>query len=62
MQPIAHRPVIEHKETTVMMIFTLAFAMTVAMLIATAFGLHEEAQRVKLENKVRRRDGFRPYR
>ena len=45
-----------------MMIFTLAFAMTVAMLIATAFGLHEEAQRVKLENKARRRDGFRPYR
>jgi protein involved in polysaccharide export with SLBB domain len=36
-----------------MLIFTLAAAMTVAMLIATAIGLHEEAQRVKLQNKVR---------
>lgn len=45
-----------------MMIFTLAFAMTVAMLIATAFGVHEEAQRVKLENKVRSREGFRSFR
>ena len=36
-----------------MLIFTLAAAMTVAMLIATAIGLHEEAGRVKLENRVR---------
>ncbi len=37
-----------------MLIFTLAAAMTLAMLIATAFTLHEEASRVKLENRVRR--------
>ncbi|WP_309084446.1 hypothetical protein [Chelativorans sp.] len=36
-----------------MMIFTLAAAMTVAMLIATVLGLHEEAQRVKLDNRIR---------
>ncbi|MEQ9247243.1 hypothetical protein [Nitratireductor rhodophyticola] len=36
-----------------MLIFTLAAAMTVAMLIATVIGLHEEAGRVKLENRVR---------
>ena len=34
-----------------MIIVTLAAAMTVAMLIATAFGLHQEAERVKLENR-----------
>ena len=44
-----------------MMIITLAAAMTVAMLIATVFGLHEEAQRVKLENRRRNeRHPFRP--
>lgn len=36
-----------------MLIFTLAAAMTFAMLIATAFGLHQEAQRVKLESRTR---------
>ncbi|MCR4267296.1 hypothetical protein [Nitratireductor sp. ZSWI3] len=36
-----------------MLIFTLAAAMTLAMLIATAVGLYEEANRVKLENRVR---------
>lgn len=36
-----------------MLIFTLAVAMTVAMLIATVVGLHEEASRIKLENRVR---------
>lgn len=33
-----------------MMIYMLALAMTVAMLIATAFGLHQEAIRVKTRN------------
>ena len=42
-----------------MLIFTLAAAMTLAMLIATALGLHQEAQRVKLENRVRRDDRYR---
>lgn len=32
-----------------MMIFMLAAAMTLAMLIATAFGLHSEAQEVRLK-------------
>ncbi|WP_268932158.1 hypothetical protein [Neoaquamicrobium microcysteis] len=36
-----------------MMIFMLAAAMTLAMLIATAFGLHNEAQAVKLEARRR---------
>jgi len=36
-----------------MLIFTLAAAMTIAMLIATALGLHQEAQRVKLESRIR---------
>lgn len=43
-----------------MLIFTLAAAMTLAMLIATAFGLHQESQRVRLENRIQR-DRF-PYR
>ena len=42
-----------------MLIFTLAAAMSLAMLIATAFCLHEETQRVKLENRVRTQRGFR---
>lgn len=43
-----------------MMIFMLAAAMTVAMLIATVFGLHQEAERVKLH--TRRVDRFGPRR
>jgi hypothetical protein len=39
------------KETAPMMILMLATSMTVAMLIATAFGLREETERVK--QKVR---------
>jgi hypothetical protein len=34
-----------------MMIIALAAAMTLAMLIATAVGLHQESQRVTLERK-----------
>ncbi len=41
-----------------MIIVTLAAAMTVAMLIATAFGLHHEAERVKLETRNDRFDRF----
>ena len=41
-----------------MMIYMLAIAMTVAMLIATGFGLHQEAQRVRARNNTRRLDGF----
>ncbi|GAB5507914.1 MAG: hypothetical protein Rhirs2KO_30770 [Rhizobiaceae bacterium] len=42
-----------------MMIIALASAMTVAMLIATAIGLHQESQREKLEEKRVRARGFR---
>ena len=42
-----------------MMIIMLAAAMTIAMLIATAVGLHNEAQTVKLET---RRQSNRRYR
>ncbi|MGO4843687.1 hypothetical protein AB4144_66565, partial [Rhizobiaceae sp. 2RAB30] len=34
------------QEYETMMIFMLAAAMTIAMLIATAFGVHQEAQQV----------------
>jgi hypothetical protein len=34
-----------------MMIFILAGAMTIAMLIATAVGIHYEAQRVRMDDR-----------
>ena len=34
-----------------MLIYLLAAAMTIAMLIATAFGLHQEAEKVRLEQR-----------
>ncbi len=37
-----------------MMIYLLATTMTLAMLIATAFGLHNEAQNAKLERQRQR--------
>jgi len=46
-----------------MLIYMLATAMTVVMLIATAFGLHQEAERVRV--KAKRSEGFglrKPYR
>ena len=45
-----------------MLIYMLAIAMTVLMLIATVFGLHEEAQRVRAENRRRGSDRFGPGR
>lgn len=41
-----------------MMIYVLAVAMTVAMLIATAFGLHQEAERNRLQEKRAAIKGF----
>lgn len=41
-----------------MIIYMLAAAMTIAMLIGTVFGLQEEAGRVKLEAKMRNNQGF----
>lgn len=43
-----------------MLITILATAMTVLMLIATAFGMHEEAERVELDRKHDRFGGFGP--
>jgi hypothetical protein len=40
-----------------MMIYMLAAAMTVAMLIATAFGLHQEAERARARS-AKRVEGF----
>jgi len=41
-----------------MIIYMLATAMTVAMLIATAFGLHQESERMSLKEKQVARNGF----
>lgn len=43
-----------------MLITLLAAAMTIAMLIATAFGFYEEAQRQKLEARAARGRRFGP--
>lgn len=42
-----------------MIVIMLAATMTLAMLIATAFGLHQEAQRVRVEA---RQQNIRRYR
>ncbi|HKU69656.1 MAG TPA: hypothetical protein VJQ51_02350 [Burkholderiales bacterium] len=41
-----------------MMIYMLAAAMTIAMLIATAFGLHQESERMRLKEKRTNLRGF----
>lgn len=41
-----------------MIIYMLAAAMTIAMLIATAFGLHQETEWTRLKEKQVIRDGF----
>ena len=41
-----------------MLIYMLATAMTVAMLITTAFGLHQEAARVRVKANAKRFEGF----
>ena len=46
------------QEITPMLIYMLAMAMTVLMLIATALGMHREAQRVRIDDTKRRFDGF----
>ena len=43
-----------------MMIYMLAVAMTVTMLIATAFGLHQETERMRLKEKRSGVRGFGP--
>ena len=46
------------QETIAMMIYMLAAAMTIAMLIATAFGLHQESERMRFQQKRIRARGF----
>lgn len=41
-----------------MMIYILAIAMTVLMLMATVVGMHEEAQRVAANDRSKRLNGF----
>lgn len=41
-----------------MMIYMLAAAMTIAMLIATAFGIHQEAHRVRVKDNQKDGRGF----
>ncbi|CAH2401594.1 hypothetical protein [Mesorhizobium ventifaucium] len=41
-----------------MLIYMLATAMTVAMLIATVFGLHQEAERVRAKSNAKQFGGF----
>jgi hypothetical protein len=61
MQPI-HLPLVGWaQETTAMMIFMLAAAMTVAMLIATLLSLHQEATRVRFDHKRDRMTPFGPF-
>jgi len=46
------------QEYEAMMIYMLAAAMTIAMLIATAFGIHQEAQRVRVKDNQNDGRGF----
>ncbi len=43
-----------------MLIFMLAAAMTLAMLIATAFSVHQEAQKVRFDDRKDRFSRFGP--
>jgi hypothetical protein len=43
---------------TAMLIYVLALVMTVLMLIATAFGMHQETLRVRSEERRKQFDGF----
>jgi hypothetical protein len=56
---VVRRPLFRQRRNA-MMIFMLAAAMTLAMLIATAFGLHQEAQRVRLRQRARNENPHRP--
>ena len=58
MKPFPVLPVVEGKETNAMMIYMLAAAMTLAMLVATAFSLHQEAQRAKARQRERIRNPY----
>lgn len=53
MKPNGASSVVAAKEMTTMLIIVLAAAMTLAMLIATAFGLHQEAERARVKSRDR---------
>jgi hypothetical protein len=57
-QPNPPATVLRAQEYTTMLIFMLAAAMTVTMLIATVFGLHQEAERLRFDHK---RDNLTPF-
>jgi hypothetical protein len=51
MKPNRPAPVIG-QEIETMMIYMLAVAMTIMMLIATAFSMHQETQRTRVKHKT----------
>jgi hypothetical protein len=51
-------PPLQRQEKEAMMITVLAAAMTVLMLIATAVGMHQEAERVRLKDRSDKTRGF----
>jgi hypothetical protein len=57
-QPFSPKCVFAGTEIKHMMITVLAAAMTVLMLIATVFGLHQEAERVRFDKRSKRTAGF----
>jgi len=59
MKPKRRIAVIDSKGAChMMMIFGIALAMTLAMLIATAFSLHREAERDRLRERIRATDPY----
>ncbi|QPC87798.1 hypothetical protein GA830_14370 [Mesorhizobium sp. NBSH29] len=58
MKPNRHLAVIAATGDIKMIIFMLAAAMTIAMLIATVFGIHHEAQSVRMRDSY---DRFPPF-
>ena len=56
------RPALLPQENNTMIIYTLALAMCLFMLIATLFSLHQEAEQVRLKEQADRSKGFGHYR
>jgi uncharacterized membrane protein len=57
-QPNPAAAVLMGQEYITMLIFMLAAAMTVTMLIATIFGLHQEAERLRFDHT---KDNLTPF-
>jgi len=56
------RAALLRQENKAMLIYTLALAMCLFMLIATFFSLHQEAEKVRLDERANRSKGFGHYR